>query len=1204
MDQSALKKFAQSARERLHELVENRLVFWLGTGSSKPDSAAHRQFAPQIRKLEEMLAKEGREALIERVSYTWFNRLSALRFMDANGYHTFGARVVSPASPHEVMPEILQQARGGTLDSTFRQEMANAEAFEDILSGRIPSPDPQAEAYRLLLVAACNHYHAYMPFLFEEIGDATELLLPEDVLTEHSIVHAFRIGLADEDCRDVEVIGWLYQFYISDKKDAVMARKASVPTEDIPAVTQLFTPHWIVRYLVENSLGRLWLLNRPQSKLRAQMPYYIEGEAETDFLKITKPEDIKLIDPAAGSAHMLTYSFDLLYAMYEEEGYDAPEIPGLILKHNLHGVDICDRAAALAAFALCMKARAKDVRFFRRMVQPNIIELRDIFISPEEMQAWFSATSVEFNQSELDQIHQFRENTSNFGSLIQPVLSSSAITDLLVKVGDVNPYGDGLIEATRKKIRAVLRQAEALTQRYHVVIANPPYMGQKVMNAQLKTFITGNFDDVKADMFAAFIERSRSLTLHQGFMGFMTPFVWMFISSYEKLRKTILTRASITSLIQLEYSGFEGATVPICTFTLKNSGNLLREATYIKLSDFRGSKNQGPKALEAIRNPSCGWLYKRKAKDLLGLPGVPLAYWLSDTAREIFENGFSIEKIAEPRQGMATSDVGRFLRRWFEVANNNVGFGMRSRIDASKSGKKWFPHNKGGDFRKWYGNNNYLVNWYNDGEELLGFAAQLYGSPTRTIKNISYYFLPSISWAMIGSAQFSVRMTGEGFLFDVAGPSAFPKKELMGLLCGMLNSCVAFLLIKAINPTLNYNSGDIARLPINDNILALTEQIDPIVSDLITRARADWDNFETSWDFRDQPLLRPGLKGATLEASWLNWEVQSTAAIRRMQELETENNRLFIGAYGLDGELQPEVPEKQITLFCNPASRYKKKGKKNAIEDDSADALERDIEAGEDYTPEECSKLFKADTVREFLSYAIGCMFGRYSLDASGLILADAGSTVQDYMAKVPNPSFAPDADGILPVLDGDWFSDDIVARFREFLRVTFGEAKLAENLAFIETALGKDLRKYLAKDFYKDHLKTYKKRPIYWMVSSPQGSFQALIYLHRYNRDTVNLLLNDYVRSFLHKLEERHRQLTAITLDESVRPAERTRAAKELGKIEKMLKEIRAWERDIVLPLAQKRLEIDLDDGVKVNYLKFKGLLETIPGLEKKEDE
>jgi type II restriction/modification system DNA methylase subunit YeeA len=1171
MDQSALKKFAQSARERLHELVENRLVFWLGTASSKPDSAAHRQFAPQIRKLEEMLAKEGRASLIERVSYTWFNRLSALRFMDANGYHTFGARVVSPASPHEVMPEILQQARGGTLDSTFRQEMANAEAFEDILSGRIPSPDPQAEAYRLLLVAACNHYHAYMPFLFEEIGDATELLLPEDVLTEHSIVHAFRIGLPDEDCRDVEVIGWLYQFYISDKKDAVMARKSAVPTEDIPAVTQLFTPHWIVRYLVENSLGRLWLLNRPQSKLRALMPYYIEGEAETDFLKITKPEDIKLIDPAAGSAHMLTYSFDLLYAMYEEEGYDAPEIPGLILKHNLHGVDICDRAAALAAFALCMKARAKDVRFFRRMVQPNIIELRDVKFEENELRDYIRAIGVGdlFNKPMLKLLHQFEE-AKNFGSLIHPCLDERAITFARRAIEIKDLGGQLFLRETHLKVLRVLEQAEALTQRYHVVVANPPYMGGKGMNVGIKRFLQEQFADYKSDLFAAFIVRSLSLSTTNGYLGFMSPFVWMFISSYEELRKRILSQATITTLVQLEYSGFDGATVPICTFAIQNKHHKNYQGVYVRLSDFRGSENQGPKTLEAIANPNCGWFFRASAEDFRKIPGTPIAYWLTPAARGVFGTSMPLESVAPARAGLQTGENEKFVRLWHEVAIANCGLDNLTKSEAQESQRRWFPYNSGGNFRKWYGNNEKIVDWWNDGhkikqDKLDKLAVGLCLPSNSKPKNEQYYFKKCITWTKISSSAFGVRLCEDGFLFDIAGSSAFPSERYYKIVAGFLLSSLAFYYVKALNPTLNIQTGDIGQLPwLETEIRESSDEIVEIVDQCVSLARADWDNFETSWDFHDQPLLRLGLKGATLEASWRNWEAQSTAAIRRMQELETENNRLFIAAYGLDGELHPEVPEEQITL---------------ARADQRTDLV-------------------------AFLSYAIGCMFGRYSLDASGLILADSGSTVQDYLAKVPNPSFAPDADGILPVLDGDWFSDDIVARFREFLRVTFGDAKLAENLAFIEGALGKELRKYFAKDFYKDHLKTYKKRPIYWMVSSPQGSFQALIYLHRYNRDTVNLLLNDYVRSFLHKLEERHRQLTAITLDESVRPAERTRAAKELSKIEKMLKEIRAWERDIVLPLAQKRLEIDLDDGVKVNYLKFKGLLETIPGLEKKEDE
>jgi hypothetical protein len=1156
MDQSALKKFAQSARERLHELVANSLVFWLGTDSSRPDSAAHRQFAPQIRELGEMLAKEGREALIERVSYTWFNRLSALRFMDANDYHTFGARVVSPASPHEVMPEILQQARGGTLDPAFRQEMANAEAFEDILSGRIPSPDPQAEAYRLLLVAACNHYHSYMPFLFEKIGDATELLLPEDVLTEHSIVHAFRIGLADEDCRDVEVIGWLYQFYISDKKDAVMARKSAVPTEDIPAVTQLFTPHWIVRYLVENSLGRLWLLNRPQSKLRSQMPYYIEGETETDFLKITKPEDIKLIDPAAGSAHMLTYSFDLLYAMYEEEGYDAPEIPGLILKHNLHGLEICDRAAALAAFALCMKARAKDARFFRRMVQPNIIELRDVRFAENELRDYIHALGLGdlFNQPMLRLLHQFEE-AKNFGSLIQPCLDERAIAFARRAIEAKDLGGQLFLRETHIKVLRVLEQAEALTQRYHVVVSNPPYQEQDDMNPQLRHYVGRSFSEASTDLCCAFILRNQAAALSGGVVAMITMQSWMFLDGSVDLRERLFPTMGLLSMLHLGPRAFDaipGEVVQATAFVFDslNSGR----PVFHRLVAGKSEEEKKKMFLSGEYR-----FANRSLNDLREITGSPLAYWASDAAIYAFDTLPALASLAEPRQGLITGETARFLRYWHEVNSGNLGLCSPDRAAAKASGKKWFPQDKGGPPRRWYGNNDFVVNWLDDGNEIRNFktpGGRLKSRP----QNLDYYFRSGVTWTKISSGAFAVRFTEAGFIFSDAGMKVFHSKhsELLKL-AGLLNSRVADRLLGCLSETINYEQGNIARLPV-----ASADGIPEIVKPLVEIARADWDNFETSWDFRDQPLLRPGLKGATLEASWQNWEAQSTAAIRRMQELETENNRLFIAAYGLDGELQPEVPEEQITLARAEPHR----------------------------------------DIATFLSYAIGCMFGRYSLDASGLILADSGSTVQDYMAKVPNPSFAPDADGILPVLDGEWFSDDIVARFREFLRVTFGDAKLAENLAFIEGALGKELRKYFAKDFYKDHLKTYKKRPIYWMVSSPQGSFQALIYLHRYNRDTVNLLLNDYVRSFLHKLEERHRQLTAITLDESVRPAERTRAAKELGKIEKMLKEIRAWERDIVLPLAQKRLEIDLDDGVKVNYLKFKGLLETIPGLEKKEED
>jgi hypothetical protein len=515
VNQSALESFAQEARRDLLKQVELRLTYWIGVegATATVDTAEHRQFAPQVKELAAACKSEGRAALIERVAYTWFNRFAALRFMDANGYHPFGAKVIMPATANETLPELLQQARAGTLDADVRACLGNTKTFDDLLAGRIPVEQPDGAVYRLLLVAVCNYYHRLMPFMFEKIGDATELLLPQDLLTEHSIVHAFRTDLADDDCRDVEVIGWLYQFYISKKKESVMARKAAVPKEDIPAVTQLFTPHWIVRYLVENSLGRLWLLNRPRSRLREKMPYFIESEPETAFLKIAKPEDIRLLDPACGSGHMLTYAYDLLYAIYEEEGYDAPDIPGLILRHNLYGVEICDRAGALAAFALFMKARGSDARFFRRLLtggaellQPDIISLQDVHFEGDELGAYVRALDLGalFDESIIRLLHQFEE-AKNFGSLIQPCLNERAIIDARRAIAAKDLGGQLFLRDTHIKVLRVLAQAEVLTQRYHVVVANPPYMGAKQMDEPLLLFCETNYALGFADLFSCFI---------------------------------------------------------------------------------------------------------------------------------------------------------------------------------------------------------------------------------------------------------------------------------------------------------------------------------------------------------------------------------------------------------------------------------------------------------------------------------------------------------------------------------------------------------------------------------------------------------------------------------------------------------------------------------------------------------------------------
>ena len=1180
MNTSSLKTFAQNARNKLRAQVAARLNYWLGAeGGTAPDTAAHRQFAPQIKELAEALKKEGRDALVERISYTWFNRLAALRFMDANDFHPFGVRVVTPAGENEILPALLQQARAGALNPEIRAKLANPQAFDDILAGRIPVAHPETELFGMLLLAACNYYHAMMPFLFEKLGDATQLLLPEDLLSEQSILTDIRENLTDEDCTEVELIGWLYQFYISEKKDEVMGRKKAVPTEDIPAVTQLFTPHWIVRYLVENSLGRLWLLNRPHSRLREQMPYYIDGEPETDFLKIAKPEDIKLVDPACGSGHMLTYAFDLLYLIYEEEGYDAPEIPSLILKHNLHGLEICDRAAALAAFALCMKARAKDRRFFKRLTEggdqaprPHIIELQDVRFAENELRDYIHALKLGniFQHTILKLLHQFEE-AKNFGSLIQPCETEAAIFEIRRIVSDrwseITDHSPSLfLREIHHNVLRVLEQAEALTQRYHVVVANPPYMGSRGMNSALKSFAETSFTSTRTDLFAMFITRSFEFLIPKGWSSMVTMQSWMFLPSYLDFRKNILANHKICCMAHLGPHAFDsiGGEIVQTTATIINKiTSLTSKGAYISLVEGKSEKDKNEELLRKAH------LHYMSAEEFLSLPASPIAYWMSPRTREIFRTGERLENIASPRQGLATGNNDVFLRYWHETSHEKIAFSAESADELFKSTQRWVPYSKGGPARKWYGNGEYVISFDKKSYDILAKSGNCL--PSRHL-----YFKEALNWSLTSSSGFAARFRPAGYVFDVNGMSSFTDGGFSRLL-GLVNSSIGWHLLRIINPTMAFQVGDIKAFPC---INVDTTHCDSQVEGAIALARSDWDNFETSWDFRDQPLLRSAGKGATLESSWRHWEEQSASAIRRMQELETENNRLFIAAYGLDGELQPEVSEEQITLT-------------------RAD-VRCDIAA--------------------FISYAVGCMMGRYSLDQSGLILANAGATVEEYRAKVPNSTFAPDEDGILPVLDDEWFSDDIVGRFREFLRVTFGEESFVANLRFIEESLGKpeaktgkikptEIRSYFVSDFYKNHISTeraygYKKRPIYWMVSSPNGSFQALIYLHRYTRDTLNRVLDGYVRPFLDKLEQRQQACTVISNDAAAKPAARTAAAKELLKLGKMLKEIREWERDTLLPLAQKRIELDLDDGVKVNYLKFKGILVPIAGLEKKEED
>ncbi|HKE32742.1 MAG TPA: BREX-1 system adenine-specific DNA-methyltransferase PglX, partial [Candidatus Angelobacter sp.] len=972
--------------------------------------------------------------LVERVAYTWFNRLAALRYMDAKGWHPFRTRVLTAATTEETQPELLKLMRSGTLPEELRRHTDPAK-LDGWLDGRIPSPDPHGEVYRQLVLAACRFYHALLPNLFERVDDETELLLPDDLLTKHSVAQGFRDEISDEDCDEVELLGWLYQFYISEKKDAVMARKSAVPSEDIPAVTQLFTPHWIVRYLVENSLGRLWLLNRPGSRLREKMPYYIEGEAEADFLKINRPEEIRLLDPAVGSGHMLTYAFDLLYAIYEEEGYAPSDIPALILTHNLHGLDICPRAAQLASLALVLKAREKSRRFFQpgNFVQPRILALQDVRFDESELSEYIRALKLHelFNQPVMRLMRQF-ENATTFGSLIQPCLGEAEIVSLRYAIEEKGRGSQPFLYGTHGRVLRVLEQAETLTQRYQVVVANPPYMGNGQMNSELKNMVKTNYTSAKQDILTCFMQRSFSLSFPGGWISMINLPSWMFLTSFEAFRKEMIQQRSILNLLQLG-RGIFGSDFGTVAFTLKNSRPNGCAGTYRRLFERHVEVDSVEEKQYKFLDSTYGY-YKATQTHFEKIPGAPIAYWVSDNMRKCFQEGTILGKIAAARQGMRTGDNARFLRLWWETPFDNLGLHY-NKEKAASSGLKWFPYNKGGAYRKWYGNHELVVDWQSDGAEIKKLTRETYpdlgDNLSWKITNESYYFRNGITWGGLTSAEVSFRYSDAGALFDSnKGAMVFPDDTISSALLGFLNSVIALNCLKVLNPTLSTQNRDIDNLPFDIQRLSSSlPAITQCVQTSIDIAKHDWNNFETSWDFHDLPLLRPELKAETLVVSWQNWKAHCDAAIRRMQELETENNRLFIEAYGLQNELSPEVPEDQITLTRSDARK----------------------------------------DVATFLSYAVGCMMGRYSLDKPGLILADAGDTLANYVAKFDKPieklHFAPDEDGVIPVLDGEWFEDDVVERVRELLRATFGKAMLGENLRFIEEALGKDLRKYFLTD-------------------------------------------------------------------------------------------------------------------------------------------
>ncbi len=1158
METAKLKKFAQFARRSLLEQVSAKLKLVLAE-----NSAARRERAEAIKKLEEAIKGHGKEQVIERVAYIWFNRFCALRFMDVNRYTRIG--VVSPAEG-QFQPEILAEAKMGHIDEEMVHDKVRQQVFA-LLDGKAPSRDPQGEAYRLLVVAACNFLHRAMPFLFQRIDDYTELLMPDDLLSGNSILAYTREAMTPDACEDVEVIGWLYQFYISEKKDEVfdgLKKNKKITPENIPAATQLFTPHWIVRYLVENSLGRLWMLNRPGSKLVERMDYYIKPEEpETDFLRISSPEEIKICDPACGSGHMLTYAFDLLYAIYEEEGVDPAEIPEKILTHNLYGIEIDERAGELAAFALTMKARAKQRRFFNKGVKPNICVLENVHFDEGELKNYMDFVGRDLFTAPLQTTLRQFEEADNFGSLIRPYVTD--VDGMLRILESKNVSGQLFISMTHQKVLQALRQADYLSPKYHVVIANPPYMGSKGMNQFLVSFLQEQYPRSCDDLMTAFMERALFLLKADGYMGMINIPSWMFNPSYEDLRLHLLTTFYLASLVH-NGRGIFGSDFGSVSFVFKRSTAKGLRGNYRRLFE----KHVQVDTPEVKRQLFLDKSYKSYVADqaeFLRINGAPIAYWISESLKSVLINERKIRDFAKAGQGIKTGDNEKFLRLWTEVSFHNLT------LNADPD-RKWFPCTKGGDFRRWFGNYDYVLNWKNDGFEIRNFVddnGRLRSRP----QNTQYFFKPGTTWSTVSSGSFSMRYFPRNMCFESAG-SVCSFIEERNILQGLLffNTKVVSEILDILTPGIGFREGAIANLPFVPKGKA------QIGERLLQIAKEDWNSYERSWDFTSQPLLNPEYRQPTLKATYQKLRAHWREMTLEMQRLEEENNRIFIEAYGLQDELTPEVPLNEITLTCNPHYRY-----------------------GGDKSEEELEALLLADTMRELVSYAVGCMFGRYSLDKPGLILANQGETIEDYLKRVPEPSFPADDDNVIPMLDGDWFTDDIAERFRKFLRVAFGDEHYEANLKFVEKALGKngkarDIRDYFLKDFYSDHVKRYKKRPIYWLFSSPKGSFNALIYMHRYRPDTVSVVLNDYLREFRTKLASHKNHLEAVSISGSASQGEKTKALKEIEKITQMIAEMEEYEREVLYPLATEQVEIDLDDGVKVNYAKFGKALKKIAGL------
>ena len=1149
MDKNIIKKFAVWARTELIARVSLKGVEYGITEDNiedaNADSVGGKVLTADEKKQRQALIAEindkGYKQVMEEVAYTWFNRFSALRFMEVNGYIPSHVRVFTDEE-NNFKPQIIAEAIHLDLDGLDMEkvyELKDAEKTEEL--------------YKYLLIVQCNALNTILPGMFQKIADYTELLLPDNLLREGSVIQQMIELIPEEDWKDaVQIIGWLYQYYNSEKKDDVFAalkKNVKITKENIPAATQLFTPDWIVRYMVENSLGRLWLEGHPDVKEQllpteeeqsayaagnrdpedTKWHYYLEEaeqepEVQAQLAEIRKeyatltPDQLKVIDPCSGSGHILAYMFDVLMKIYESYGYTTREAVASIVENNLYGLDIDDRAAQLAYFAVMMKARQYDRRFFSRGIRPHVYAIVESNHVDQFAVDYFCNGDVKLTTA-MDTIIKELHDAKEYGSILTVTPQDwSALYDRFAEITeDINMSR----ETALRELLPLVQVAETLAQKYDVVVTNPPYMGASNMNPKLNEFIKNNYTDYKSDFFSAFVIHCSEMAKKFGYCGFFTPYVWMFIQSYEKMRNYLYNQATIETLIQFEYSAFEEATVPVCTFAFQNR-HVQKKGCYLRLVDFRGGMEvQRQKTLEAIKNHDCGFYYEQGTDNFSKIPGSPVAYWWGNFKI------FSLPKIRDFYESAGrnkTHNNELYTRNWWEISDTD----------------RWQPYANGGIFRRWAGNDLDVVDWSSTAKEFYASHGGLY--------NQKYCGKRGVCWNLITSYKNGFRIKHEEHHYSSGAPTIIAQKDNFDFwLLAFLNSIVASTLLSMYNPTLNTTVGDVLDLPVQ---LKSNELIEAVSEETVKLSQVDWNSFETSWDFQRHPLLR---KVSTIAEAFALWQSECEERFNQLKANEEELNRIFIDIYDLQEELTPEVEDKDVTV--------------------------RKADLGRD--------------IRSFISYAVGCMFGRYSLDVDGLAYAGGEWDASKYA------SFAADKDNIIPICDDEYFEDDIVGLFVKFVKTVYGADTLDENLKFIADALGgkgqpKDvIRNYFLSDFYSDHCKIYQKRPIYWLFDSgKKNGFKALIYMHRYQPDTIARIRTDYV----HEQQARYR--TAIAdLEQRIANAstgERVKLNKKLTTLQAQDTEIRTYEEKIH-HLADQMISIDMDDGVKKNYAIFDTVLKKL---------